>query len=75
MKKATCTFYYVHAGFCSFIPERNEEYQHSILFVDRIRNIQIQTLQTVFICLLALPFYAFFIFDSNATDVTFFTMT
>ena len=37
----------------------------------RIRNVQIQALQTVFICLLSFLFF----FDSNATDVTFFTMT
>ena len=42
----------------------------------RIRNVQMQALQTVFICLLSLPFYAFFIFDSKtASDATLFTMT
>ena len=42
---------------------------------ERIQNVQIQAFQTVFICLLSLPFYAFFIFDSNATYVTLFTIT
>ena len=32
---------------------------------ERIRNVQMQALQTVFICFLSLPFDAFFIFDSK----------
>ena len=35
---------------------------------ERIQNVQIQALQTVFISLLSI--FMFFIFDSNATDVT-----
>ena len=37
--------------------------------VERIRKVQIQALQTGFIYIRSLPFYAFFIFDSNTTNV------
>ena len=39
------------------------------------KNVQIQALQTVFISLFSLAFCAFFIFDTNDTDVKLFTMT
>ena len=42
---------------------------------ERIRNIQIQALQSFSLLFYQWRLHAFFIFDSNATDVTLFTMT
>ena len=42
---------------------------------ERIWNVQIQALRNDFICLLSLPFCAFFIFHSKDTDVTLFELT
>ena len=42
---------------------------------ERIRNVQMQALQTIFICILSLPLLCINIFDSNAIDITLFTKT